>query len=352
MDAQIVIPVHSTDRPIRRAVSSVLNCANAGVVVVAHGVDPTELDIPSCKRVQVLVLEERLGLPGAAFNAGLNSTSAPWVGVLGSDDWFEPGALEAMLSHAKARRVDGVIAPLRHMGSVRNEVTPASWFRRNLHPSKSYMYYRTAPLGIFSGAILRDPKFQFRADVPAGVDFINGPVLWSVGLNISFYPQDPAYVVGNDAVNRVTKVRGPLADHAAVWADLWDHPVIRNLGARDRKAIAHKIWVTHIFPIANGRRSRDAWLEGDFTWLSQMTRLLVDEVPTLPNTVLRAAAPTLDALLNEDREALFAAQEKSDKQSYLAWRIPVNLVELLGITSAPRRQLAVFASALRDQLPS
>ena len=67
---EIVVRVHDTSRPVRRAVSSVLEYPQAGAVVVAHGLSPDALDLPKDPRIRIVHEPDGLGFPGVASNAG------------------------------------------------------------------------------------------------------------------------------------------------------------------------------------------------------------------------------------------------------------------------------------------
>lgn len=347
--AQIVVPVHSLDRPIRRSTESILKCRQAGVLVVAHGVDPKSLDLPESERLTVVQVADEIGLPGVPFNRGLDQTSAPWVGVMGSDDWYEDGAIEAMLDHLTKDRADGIIAPLRYAGKDENEITPTTWRRRNLRPGRDRMFFRTAPLGLFRGEIMRDSAYQFNEGSPAGTDVVNGAVLWSSGFSVSYYPEDPAYVVGDDAVTRVTRVARALSVHAAEWRNLWFDPNIRQLSGRDRKALANKMMIQHVLPLVSAWSDAERWGEGDFEWLVGTARQLVEEVPSLPGTINRAKRPVLEALLTGDFEATLKAEKASTTAPYIDWRLASNPLRELGVTSSRRRVLASKLSRWRSE---
>lgn len=348
LEAQIVISTHRADRPVRRAVNSVLDCPSAGVVVVAHGLDPSLLDLPTNDRVEVIGVSDGLGYPGVPFNAGLMHTAAPWIGRLDSDDWYEPGAVEAMLSHAKQDDQDGVIAPIRVEPSATNEIAPASWRRKNLKPGRDHMYFRTAPFGLFKSELLKNPTYMYKEDVPAGEDVVNGAALWTSGLRFSFYPQDPAYVVTQEAPERASSVKRPLSEHASEWRELWAHPVIQRAKRAERKALAYKMVQMHVLPMISSRPTPEAWREGDFEWLSGTARQLVEEVPSLPGTVIRAKRPVFDALIEGDLEETLQAEKGSRSAPYLDWRVASNPVTELGIASRSRRIFSVWLSKKRD----
>lgn len=349
VSAQIVIPVHSLDRPLRRAVGSVLLCPEAGALIVAHGLEPATLDVPESSRVQVEAVKRSVGFPGVAFNEGLRAATAPLVGIMGSDDWYEDGAISAMLEHAEQDSADGVIAPIRYAAKKGNEITPTTWRRRNLRPARDHMYYRTAPLGLYKREIFDDPDFLFAEHVPAGTDVVNGVALWSSELRFSYYPHDPAYVVGDDALSRVTTIKRPLAEHAAEWRRIWDSQQVQAASRSARKALAHKMVVQHVLPLIANRPDEAKWRQGDFAWLVETARQLVEEVPTLPGTINRAKRPVFDSLLEGNLSKTLESERSSQSAGYLDWRLASNPLEELGVTSSRRRVLASKLSAWRSR---
>src|SRR5690606_40108663 len=116
----MVIACHDASRPLRRAVSSILQDTavrdRIRVTVVAHGLAASSL------RVQLEGLEGDVrvlpfvdGIRSAAgpFNHGLDLVEAEYCGVMGSDDFLEPGVMERWVRHVEAERPDAAIAQIR-----------------------------------------------------------------------------------------------------------------------------------------------------------------------------------------------------------------------------------------------
>lgn len=346
MEIEIVVPVHTFDRPIRRAVKSVLAEPKAGVVVVAHGLEGDQLDLPEDPRIKVVQVDEGMGEPGVAFNRGLAAATAPWVGIMGSDDWFEPGSLATMLERAKHDQADGVVAPLRHAAAGFNSVKPATWRRRGLKGARDQLFYRTAPLGLFRRGVLAKPRYRFEEEVSAGVDQISSVLLWTDGNRISYYPQDPAYVVGDDAASRVTTVKKPLREHAAAWVRVWDHPAVKALPRKDRRALAEKMLNVHVFGFiaanTNGQMSRS-----DFEWLSQLARRFDSEVPHFREGLTKSARATFEALAAGEMEETLARWSGA---TYVGNRLPSSWRTLVNPNYWVLRQPIAWAGQLRERL--
>lgn len=318
--AEIIIPVHKLDRPIRRAVESVLQSPRAGCVIVAHGVNPHDLDLPDDARLCTVTLEEGIGYPGFAFNSGLQAATAPFVGVMGSDDWFDCGAIDSMLRRIERTRSDGVLAPLRHAASSKNNQNPVTWRRTSLRARQDRLFFRTAPLGLFARSVFDQPRYLFDDDVTAGVDQRNGALLYTSGFKIAHFPNDPAYVVGDDAKTRVTTTVRPLAEHAIAWRRLWRNPDILALPAAERTALAEKFLQVHVLGMIAARPSAEQWLEGDFEWLSDLARDVVSLAPRANRCLVRARQRILDSLIEGDLQSTLQTQVDA---SYTDWRLPL-----------------------------
>lgn len=167
----VVIAVHTPERPIERAVASVLeNECDVRVLVVVHN---TEVD-PIRDRLGVLAADPRVRLlefndgvksPAGPMNYGFDQASAPWVSLVGSDDALEPGALNQWLALAEKHQAGVVIAPIRfNHGAVFSypPVRPGWLFGRErvCDPVLDRLSYRVAPLGLISREALADYRLE------------------------------------------------------------------------------------------------------------------------------------------------------------------------------------------------
>ncbi|MDY5584311.1 MAG: glycosyltransferase [Arcanobacterium sp.] len=273
---QIVIPVHDETRPIRRAVESVLADENSQPLVIAHNISPTKLDIPEDSRVEILELNRDAGMPGACFDFGIANATSPWVGIMGSDDWYDPGALSAMHQRVIHDKADGIISPLKHQLLEHNQLRPVTYRRRNLQAARDRMFYRTAPLGIFRTTMMQEEQYRFGAIFPAGSDMRVTALLWTSGRSFSYHWNDPAYVVGKDAKTRVTFTPRPLEITGAPCIELLNEERVQEFNKKTRHSLAVKLAKVHVGSAAILRRKETDWLPGDFQWLSNYLQLLRD----------------------------------------------------------------------------
>ena len=115
----IVIPVHSTARPLERAVRSALRASEGAgpgqcrVLVVAHHLREQEvlamLPEPLRAAVTVIECEDRGSTAAVPRNEALRRSTARYISFLDSDDTLDPGAVTRWLGIAERRGSDLVI---------------------------------------------------------------------------------------------------------------------------------------------------------------------------------------------------------------------------------------------------
>lgn len=202
-DIQIIIRVHDTNRPLQRAIASVLSYEKASVLIVAHGIPASSIPVPESDRITFAEAPSGWGFPGVSSNAGVQAATADFIGLLDSDDYFEPGALEALHKRFLEDNADGVIIPRRTEGKQRS-LLPVTLRTKKLRADKDRLFYYTAPFGLYKREVLQNPALAFDETVRTGEDIGTSGLLWTGGLNVSHYPGDPAYVVTDDASARAT----------------------------------------------------------------------------------------------------------------------------------------------------
>lgn len=312
-DVQIVVATHQAERPVERAVAQVLACPQAAAIVVAHNLDQEvvkhRLRGLDTSRITLISCLRGAEHPGVPFNVGIAAASAPWVGVMGSDDWFDEGALAAYVSRARRDKADGVIAPLRHPATGKGRL-PFTARTNNLHPVRDRLFYRTAPLGIFRTDIMQDPDMAFAEDVETGEDQRVSLRLWTSHLQISYSFADPAYVVGADAEKRVTLTPRPAAQLAELWERMWDDPVTRQLPQDVRFALAVKQARIELLSAVRARLgggpddARDTHQEADYVALCSVAQRLAAEAPGFSGVFQPGTARILQALIEGDKLAI------------------------------------------------
>lgn len=347
LQAQVIIPVHDLTRPIRRAVESVLSYPGASPIVVAHGVNASDLDLPEDPRVRVIEVPDGQGKPGVAFNAGLDAATAPWVGIMGSDDWYEAGAIEVMLRRLRDDDADGILSPIRPAKASLNSMRPVTWRRKNLRAARDRMFHRTAPLGLYRRKLLQNPRYQMADHVVAGVDQLSSVRLWTDGLAISYYPYDPAYVVGDDAKQRVTLTPRPLPVQGKMWREVWDDPEVRALPISTRNALGEKMVRVHVFDWISMHPTSNDLQQSDFEWLAELVGAIIQVAPGALDSLSPAELLVIEELRRGDLHGTLEAwQAKGASTQKLPWKLGGHRLPY----SWPRRPIAGLASLWRERI--
>ncbi|MCU6480081.1 glycosyltransferase family A protein [Arthrobacter sp. A2-55] len=286
----LIIAVHSVSRPIDRAIQSVaqaglgLNAAGGvRINVVCHNIDESQIraQIREPLRDQVRYLSCRDGIPSPAgpFNAGLDAASAPYVSVMGSDDMLEPGALRQWLEIALRHDSAAVLAPQRHANGAKVRTPPVRVGRsRKLDPVKDRLSYRTAPLGLVQVAEIRRLGLRFTAGYRTGEDQAFSAKLYFGGGRIDYARRAGHYVVGADAIDRVTSEVRPLEDDFTFATELVASDWFGGLPDASQSALVTKLLRVHVFSAAASRNA-ESWTEADHTALAGVVKVLVAVAP-------------------------------------------------------------------------
>lgn len=303
MNVEIIIACHAPERRIDRAVRSVVvdNGDAASATVVCHniGAEAIQARIPAGIRDRVRVLEWRDGIPSPAgpFSYGLERATAPWVGIMGSDDFYEPGAIAAMLDLADG--ADAVMPTLRHDAGGAVRTPPVRPGRRALRDAvRDRLYYRSAPLGLIRRDFLLDHgELSLDAGLRVGEDLRMSTLLWTLG-SVSVQRRGPGYVIGSDASDRVTMEPGPISEELRHVEAVWAGDQLSMLTAVQLGALGTKYLRVHIFGTAYYRAQRDAWRRGDREALAAAASRVQSAAPRAAEPLSRADRRLLDAILD------------------------------------------------------
>jgi hypothetical protein len=231
----VVIACHTPERPVGRAVASILegNAEHANVLVVAHNRPAEEIRgaIRPEHRDRVRILEHRDSFRSASgpFNAGMRDAggdedTAPFVAIMGSDDTLAPGAVASWLAVQERTGAEFVITRLA-LGTAGHGVpTPAVRMLREglVDLARDRLAYRSAPLGLMSRAMLARTGVHLVEGATVGGDV--GMVTRLMGTVPTAYDRfGPPYVIGEDAGDRVTYVIRPMREQLGFFPDLLVH---------------------------------------------------------------------------------------------------------------------------------
>ncbi|MFV0433679.1 MAG: glycosyltransferase [Leucobacter sp.] len=294
----VVIAVHTPARPIERPVASVLDhtAAPIRVTVVVHNTDPEPirerlrayLDDP---RLRIVTWEDGIRSPSGPMNRGFDLATAPYVSLLGSDDSFEPGALDAWLraagvelgwvvgsgsgsgSGASGTRLgitsaviaDAVIAPARDGAGRLHPSPPVRLSRvggadgagaKTLDGVRDRLAYRAAPLGLIGRA--KFGHLRFAEGIETGEDQPFSAELWfTPGSRVVFPAAAPGYREHHDQHDRVTFAERSVATEFRVLDTMLAPGTPWSRNDDVRLSLAAKLIRVHLFDAVRSRVGRD-----------------------------------------------------------------------------------------------
>jgi hypothetical protein len=304
----VVIPIHDPTRRLDRAVASLMHGDDpVRVIVVCHGIAANSIDsqLPD-DRAQVRVVEFADGVasPQGPFNHGIDLATAPYVMIMGSDDYVEPGAVAAWLELADDGAADVVLAPLRHQ-SGELLLNPLSRPRRRtrLDPVRDRMFYRSAPLGLIRRSVLDERGLRFTEGAQTGGDQVVSLALWTGGLRVDFDRRTPAYVIGADARTRVTTTPRPMRVLVEPVLELLASDGVRGQPARIRRSLAIKLLRINVLGSVIPRNAVESWSADDLAATREAIAAIVGSAPGGIDDLCRADRALIDEVSRPDLDA-------------------------------------------------
>lgn len=244
---EVVIATHRPDRPVERAVASVLDGTTATrALVVAHQLDPAALAARLAafgSRVQVLPCPDRTASPAAPLNVGLAAATAPWVTCLGSDDYCEPGSGPAWAAYLARRPVDALILPLWSAHTGRTDIPPVRpGRRRDLHVVRDRLFYRTSPAFLVRRALLATHGIAMTNGLATGEDLAYSAHVFACAQRVDLAPPTfPRYRQTADGPAPVTARRFSLPQLLAPAIHLRQAAWVTELEVEVRAALAVRV---------------------------------------------------------------------------------------------------------------
>ena len=301
-----VIPVHQLDRPVARAVASALATAHSGqvkVLVVCHGLAADDVrerlsELPQ-EHIELLEFADGIPSPAGPKNAGLEIAATRYISFLDSDDFLEAKALSQWIGQADSSQADAVLAPLRTQGGTPIRSPRLRLLRTGpLHPVRDRVAYRTAPLGLLKLSTVQRLGMKFTEGLRSGEDMEFGLRMWFSGGRIEMGRRGGTYVVGEDAVERVTGQMLPLGEEFRALLGVVTADWVRELRHPARHAIAVKMLRIHVLS-AMYRRG------GSFPWSADDRKALAAAVDAI-----KALAPSVERPLSVAELELLRLAEK------------------------------------------
>lgn len=302
---EVIIACHTPERPVGRAVASVLdgNGEHASVTVVCHNRDVAEIAavVAPKHRERVRFLEHRDEFRSASgpFNAGMAQSTATFVAILGSDDILAPGAVASWLSVQERTGADFVITRLALGTAEAGVPTPAVRMHRGgpVDLVADRLSYRSAPLGLMRRAMLESTGVRLVEGATIGGDVAMVTRLMAT-CPTAYDRCGPPYVIGEDAGDRVTYVVRPMREQLGFFPDLLDAEWFASLPARARRAIGVKLLRIHVFGAVFYRDDVAIWTPSERRALADITARVITRSPGCLAPLSRADRELVDACLD------------------------------------------------------
>lgn len=359
MLVDVVVAVHTPDRPIERTIASLMasglptGTEEAGrlrVTVVCHNmeVEPIRARVSPehCDLVRFVQYSDGIKSPAGPFNHGLSLATGTWVSIMGSDDSLEPDALARWVEAADRDGADVLIAPMAHAGGAAIR-TPVVRRHRSaaLDPVADRLTYRTAPLGIMRLTLVRSLGLDFPVRYATGEDQAFTAKLWFSGASVSYGRGLPRYLVHDDAAVRVTATPRRVAEDLAFATDLVESDWFAGLGAAQRAAIVTKLIRVHLFGHVMLRAGAGTWGAEDAAEMAAAARTLLFAAPTAARPLSVADRALLEAVAREESDPAVMKSLATLRRTFTNPRtwLPRDLSQLLH-PEAPLRFM--IASAL------
>lgn len=300
-DTTVVIACHDPNRPIRRAVSSVLRSSGVNVLVVAHNTELKGMRVALgslASQVRVEPFADGIPSPAAPFNHGLDIADTKFVSIMGSDDVLETGAVDCWRVLSKRWDADMVLTRL-HQGKARRPIhAPAvrPWLYGVADPVRDRLFYRNAPLGLIRLSRLRELGIHMTEGLSVGEDIAFSARLYT-SSRVVVQRRGPGYLVGEDADNRVTEKPRPINEQLHHITDLLARNFISELDATTRESIAIKTLRILIFGVLD-TREKSWWSTNSREALAEYAQAVMDFAPGCEQVFSRADTALLDTILN------------------------------------------------------
>ncbi len=353
---EVVIACHSAERPLARAVASVLdgNGDVADLTVVAHNLEPEALRalLAPEHRDAVRFLSHRDAHRSASgpFNAGLAASRHRLVAILGSDDRLEPGAVASWLAVRERTGAELVLTRLAlgRPGAVVPTPPVRPWRRGRTDLVRDRLAYRSAPLGLMDRETL--DRLGLRLVEGAGV---GGDVAFVTRLcaevSTAYDAGGPPYVIGEDAGDRVTYQLRPIDEQISFVPPILEAAWFARLRPAARRAIAIKLLRIHVFGAVHYRPDPTWWTPDQRAALAAHCTTLLEAAPGCEAPLSRAERSLLDACLDPsvDAEVLVARSVARRRHGRPSTFVPRALAHVLDREAPPRFMGASLATRLR-----
>lgn len=249
----VIVPVHAAERPVHRAVSSVLNhtATDVRVTVIAHNIEAGQIrralqDLADAPRVTLLELHDGIPSPSGPRNFGLAHTTAPYFAFLDSDDELAPGAIDSWVDIARSTGASSVLARIERGDAGAEPLPPTRPGRTTqLHAVRDRLAYRCTPFGLISRAHFGE--LQFTPGLRSGEDLTYSAALWFLGTNIAYDRTGPAHIMHDDSDDRVSFAKRSVSEDFAFLDAIAESDWFPRLRRSQKRALGVKNFRLHFF---------------------------------------------------------------------------------------------------------
>ncbi|MGO1267305.1 MAG: glycosyltransferase family A protein [Microbacterium gubbeenense] len=320
----MVVAVHDTRRDIRRAISSILADPDSTIraFVVAHNIERravenelADLIAAHPGRIRIEELMDAIPSPSGPFNFGMQESDAEFVGIMGSDDELDPGAIAQWRLNARKHDADAVIAKVVR-GELRTLVRspPKRLFRTGvLDFAKDRLSYRSAPLGLIKRSAIGRLDLKLLEGARNGGDLPFVTRLWLKGRVVPARGL-AAYVEHADAPVRVTYVAKPVAEELSAVVAMLDDPLMGSMSISHKEALVTKLLRRNLTDSVRKRKQGRGFTPDDILAFQAIVRRLDDLAPRARRmlsvaqarmfTELMSVEPDLEQVAAHDAAAL------------------------------------------------
>lgn len=348
----VVIANHDLRRPVARAAASALAASTpVRVTIVAHHISVTETaaalgELSADPRVRVIGFSDGIRSPAGPMNEGLRAATAPFVMLLGSDDYLAPGTIDRWVQRAEATGADYLIGTQRHEhGAMQRDPLARRGRTTDLDVARDRLAYRLALFGLIRRAYLDRLGILLTEGVATGEDIELSLALLSRGGNVVYDASLPGYVVGDEAEERITTTPRPAARDLEALIRLRTRPWIAGLRGSARTAIAVMMARFIVVPAVRRRPSPDEWAPDDIEAVASLVEWLRSLDPHRLASTSLADRRVLDAAVTRDRVALTAAAERHRDGARWTRAVTASPWALLAVDSPLRRTIILARPA-------
>lgn len=323
----VTIAVHSRTRPIARAVASVLDHTSAPVRVnvVAHNIDPEIIRenlgaYAEHPGLRLLHYEDGIPSPAGPMNHGFAQSTARFMTLLGSDDEFAPGAIDSWLALQQETGADFVYTRIQPVGGMSDPFPPVRGGRRtrNLDAVRDRLAYRCATLGLIDRRTFG--ALRFTEGLPSGEDLVFSLTLAFTAQRLAYDLYGPAYLIHNDAVDRVTSQLRPLSVDFEFLDELERQSWFQEVDQRARTSIVVKMIRLQLFDAIFSRTKTQELLDENRVGLLAMLDRFERMAPGASKLLARADHAVFAQL--RDPHSTPETLERAIKARYLTQALP------------------------------